>query len=76
MLDRKDVVVGHRYLFNGEVVAVLSIHKPGSGESVSLVKVNELPKGISPWSPAGGKHWVKGPVQMRKFQKAAKTLEG
>ena len=73
MLDRKDVVVGCKYLFNDETVAVLMIHKLGRGESVSLVK--ELPEGISPWSPAGARYWVADTVQMRKFQKSAKALE-
>ena len=72
MLERKDVVKGQKYLLGGEIVTVISIHKPGSGESVSLVK--GLPDGVSPWSPAGARYWVTGTMQMRKFQKAAQLL--
>jgi len=65
MLDRKDVKEGCLYLLNGEEVSVFMIHKPCSGESVTLC--NRMPDGWEDLFP----YLRKGTMQMRKFQKAA-----
>lgn len=65
MLDRKDVKEGHEYLLDGKRVTAFMIHKPGSGESVTLS--DQLPSGCeNPYL-----HLRKGTVQMRRFQRAA-----
>jgi len=68
MLDRKDVKPGHAYLLNGEEVTVFMIHKPCSGESVTLC--NRMPDGWEDPIP----YLHKGTMQMRKFQKAATVM--
>ena len=65
MLDRKDVKEGREYLLDGKPVTVFMIHKPGSGESVTLC--DPLPKGCENPYP----YLRKGTIQMRKFQRAA-----
>ncbi len=65
MLDRKDVKEGCLYLLNGEEVMVFMIHKPCSGESVTLY--NRMPDGWENPYP----YLRKGTMQMRKFQRAA-----
>jgi len=65
MLDRKDVKEGYNYLLNGEEVTVFMIHKPCSGESVTIC--SRLPDGCENPFP----YMRKGTMQMRKFQKAA-----
>jgi hypothetical protein len=66
MLDRKEVKEGHEYTLNGEIVMVFMIHKPGSGESVTLC--DQLPADCKSPYP----YLRKGTMQMRKFQRAAK----
>jgi len=68
MLDRKDVKEGCLYLLNGEEVSVFMIHKPSSGESVTLC--NRMPDGWENPAP----YLRKGTMQMRKFQKAATVM--
>jgi len=69
MLDRKDVKEGGSYLLDGVVVTVVMIHKPCSGESVSLC--DKIPDGCENYFP----YLRKGTMQMRKFQKSATILE-
>ena len=67
MLDRKDVKEGGEYLLDGKPVTVFMIHKPGSGESVTLC--DALPAGCeNPYQ-----YLRQGTMQMRKFQRAALT---
>ena len=68
MLDRKDVKEGDIYLLSGEEVSVFMIHKPCSGESVTLC--NRMPDGCENPYP----HLHKRTMQMRKFQKAATVM--
>ena len=72
MLDRNEVIKGNKYLLNGKIVIVLSIHRPGNGESVSLSA--DVPEGVHPMSPLGVKYWL-GTMAMRKFQRQAKMVE-
>lgn len=65
MLDRKDVKEGREYMLDGKLVTVFVIHKPGSGESVTLC--DALPEGCENPYP----YLRNGTVQMRKFQRAA-----
>ena len=65
MLGRDDVKEGHEYMLDGVPVVVFMIHKPGSGESVTLC--NALPDGCENPYP----YLRKGTMQMRKFQRAA-----
>lgn len=67
MLERKDVKEGREYTLDGKQVTVFMIHKPGSGESVTLC--DQLPKGCENPYP----YLRKGTMQMRKFQRAALT---
>lgn len=68
MLDRKDVKKGCLYLLNGEEVMVFMIHKPCSGESVTLY--TPMPDGCENPYP----YLRKGTMQMRKFQKVATIM--
>jgi len=68
MLDRKDVKEGHNYFLNGEAVSVFMIHKPSSGESVTLC--NRMPDGCNNPYP----YLRKRTMQMRKFQRAATIM--
>jgi hypothetical protein len=66
VLKREDIKDGGQlYLLNGKRVWVFMIHKPGSGESVTLC--DELPPGCdNPY------HYIHlATMQMRKFQRTA-----
>ena len=69
MLERSEVKKGQEYILDGKLVTVSMIHKPCSGEAVSLC--DTLPPGCKDTFPYLRNHTM----QMRKFQKAA-TLRG
>ena len=69
MLDRNAIKNGQKYLLNGQIVMVHMIHKPGNGESVTLC--DPMPPGCHNPFP----YLHKQTMQMRKFQRHAKTVE-